>query len=219
MFYLQKRITKKEVNNISIKEIIEQIPYILQYFVPGFIILSLYCFMESKPINNGTYTIGFSVLSSYIISVIVSMGTGGNTLITLIIEIIIAIIIGLLSSKVVRSEAVKMVLSEFTEKDMEDNMLRKVMDFELGTILQLYDKNQNLFYTGALFMIDERDTEPWVSLIDYSIYKIEDDGTLEDIPLSPRKEKLLVLKLSNISRMELVYEKNTKVLQWYNSKR
>ena len=180
---------------------IENIPEILQFFVPGFLFLSIYSFIRAMKIQECHLTL-YSVVISYIIVVMIHLIF--RSIIGwefLLVSILIGILFGTIFAKLLDLPCFAKVMRHLG-RTANTNIWKDVIDFDLGTTVAITMKESKMQIFGTIDMIDETDGDPWVILRDYQ----QGDVPSTNEPYLTR----LALNLRDVERIELYYQKETK---------
>lgn len=202
------------INNVA--DILNQIPVILEYFVPGFIFICSFNFFTTK--ENSSYQIVISVVISYILKAIFSFAH----------QFIFPKRIFLWSEKVIILTLAAFLLSLFIawifekkffnrfpinllHKSVHDDIWRDAIDYENGTTLR-FVSGENV-YTGILDRHEEKGNDSWFLL---SNYIIEEDGKIYDSEQALKEtdmESKMAINLKNVDYVQLYYSKKDKSKQ------
>lgn len=200
---------------ITIKELVNNLPLILEYFVPGFIFAIVYQFLTSKNFKN----VGFITIACIVSSVIIK-----NILATLhlyifpsvvfsneakvIITCIFAILISIGCAKISELKIVNKGFSLLSHKSIYNDVWRDVIDYKLGTTLIIYSKNEMII--GKLWVHEEKGLDSWFVLRDYIIVNMETNETLESDSFEESKSTIAI-NLKNIEKIEIHYNNKTNI--------
>ena len=209
-----------------VDNIIKNIPEILQYFVSGFIFLWIFNFLRTKRNSDVSLLLIGSVVISYVIkNVVDSFGKlelRDEVLVCLSISTVFAFVAYGLYCKVF-----PWILRLFTNKSINDDLWRDVLDYSKGTTLKVFLKNESAFYTGDLMQHEENGLDSWILLTNYSrsyinekreeVEEFDSDSCLSNFPK-------VMIPLIEVERIELFYKEDTEMFRRYpvrdsNSKR
>lgn len=189
-------------------DIINEIPNILQYFVPGFIFLKLFSFFTSKKYFDLTLLSIVSVVTSFIFISLLDLiiktefETGQKVLICSAGAVILSII----SSIIYKMKWFYSLVSKINNKAVNENMFLNILDFKNGNSVRVITK-KNISYIGTLVQLEENGMDSWIGLADYIISKMENNEDIYDSIDSPRKP-IVAINFSNIESIEIFYDKN-----------
>ena len=186
---------KKEVIDIiDIREIILQIPLILEYYIPGLIFIRLFLFGISKKCTSNI--IIYSIVASYFIKYILesvdkvwlsSLGMGVSH--NLFISSAFAIILSYACVRIYNNKSIKTVIGNITHKSINNNIWQDRIDFDNCSILYILDRSGKR-YIGVFDYCEENGMDSWISLKDYVI--IENGKRYHTEPMINNNDKLLI---------------------------
>lgn len=190
-------------------------PYILEYFVPGFIFIRVFQVLSSR--KKSDYQLILSVVISYILKAICSIGhdyiysdvtfSWGRRVIILSV---LALVLSLASVVFTEWKRVNDWILKVNHKSIHDDIWHDVIDYKNGTTLRFIC--DNAIYTGVLAGHEEKGKESWFILEDYIVKEGETTYKSGDMQYFSR----LALKLSDVNRIELYYgnKKKSKLRLW-----
>ena len=188
-----------------ITEIINQLPQILSYIVPGYIFLTIYQWTRFRDGDSLKNIVLKSIVVSYVIKILLNILFKelhiaiNDEIIFVGICIIIATISSILLSIIISSRRYNKILrilniSRTTNKNIWDDV------YQNGTALKIY-QSDGTFYTGHLRFCEENQREPLVVLSRYGLFdennnilidKTEDSS--EEIMLNTKDFKKIEIK-------------------------
>lgn len=199
------------MNIEQVKAIIEFLPHIVLYVVPGYIFLWVYAFMFSKNIEEDKHAIVKSiVLSFFIITLFRSMGFEVDFSPWIVLSlIVVAMLGGFLYCKVCSCNKIyRLFMRTGINKSLHGNMWNDLVDLEHGLWLRVYLSNEKVIYLGKLKRYEETTTDKTLLILSSFItYKYNSDE-MENYKDSP--EKMVAINTKDISRIELFYDKKSK---------
>lgn len=162
------------------------------------------------------YTV-WSVVISYIIKSFVDLcdsiiipDSQMNASTTIIVCIIVSIILAIICSKMFDNKKLRSVLNFINHKSVNSDIWRDIVDYDNGTTLKIFLKN-GITYIGVLIIHEENGKDSWFALKGHcATYP---DGTefnscaLADTDII----STVAIQLSNVDRIELYYNKDTKI--------
>lgn len=190
---------------------INNIPGLLQYFIPGYWVLFLFCFLTSKKINATTKNILSCVISYILLSLIYLIRNiiplnliPNNALSNSALSLIIGTIFSILISFILINEKTSKILTKFFYKTINDNIWRDVLDLENGSNLKVYVKDKDYYVIGSCDTYEENGDSSWISISGFAKYdKItnkeynNEEGYINDYSV------LYVIRLSDIEHIEV----------------
>lgn len=187
-------------------------------FLAGFVFVTIFNWLTSLKME--LYSVGiwslfvnafikalFSTLQNYLL---VEIDFDNNF--KVVIYVITAIITAILLAKVYNSNWIKSNLSKLGKKTLGNNIFKDVIDFNTKTILLVYLKDSDCFYSGTFKYMDEHDADSYVALIDYSIFNKTDNQLIRD---NSGNKMSIVFCLHDIEHIELLYEENSDVWKMF----
>ncbi|MBE6891346.1 MAG: hypothetical protein E7481_04890 [Ruminococcaceae bacterium] len=133
---------------MSLKELFEILPQLLNLFVPGFVFLTIYKYLASTKDKDFNVTIIGSFVLSYIFQLIVSLicrivnvSASGN--IVTVIAIILAIICALIIVKVRLTACYKKITTWIGRTTGSKNIWYDLFDLNKGTRIRFFTKYNN----------------------------------------------------------------------------
>lgn len=188
-----------------ITEIINQLPQILSYIVPGYIFLTIYQWTRFRDGDSLKNIVLKSIVVSYVIKILLNILFKelhiaiNDEIIFVGICIIIATISSILLSIIISSRRYNKILrilniSRTTNKNIWDDV------YQNGTALKIY-QSDGTFYVGHLRFCEENQREPLVVLSRYGLFdennnilidKTEDSS--EEIMLNTKDFKKIEIK-------------------------
>lgn len=197
--------------NININSIIGQIPDILQYFVSGFIFMTVFLFFTSKKYENNSFLTIICVIISYCITTALKANNpniNNNQLTGW--SIFFALLISILFSKFVNSKLFNKICMKVNHKSINDDIWKDIIDYKVGNILVLYSRDNRFIYTGVLLEHEEKENKSWFVLVDYTV-----EDTVSKTLRSTVGQKIkscITINLNDISRIEIFYDEKSEVL-------
>ena len=186
---------KKEVIDIiDIREIILQIPLILEYYIPGLIFIRLFLFGISKKCTSNI--IIYSIVASYFIKYILesvdkvwlsSLGMGVSH--NLFISSAIAVILSYTCVRIYNNKIIKIIIGNVTHKSINNNIWQDRIDFDNCSMLHILDRSRKR-YVGTFDYCEENGMDSWISIKDYVI--IENGKRYHTEPMVNNNDKLLI---------------------------
>lgn len=157
--------------SINIQQIINIIPSILQYFVPGYIFLTLYNWIMSKTSADNQKMIGSCVISFISISIIKALNSyllkwnklDTNIWIGAICSIFLCSIVSILFAKLFSCKKVDRFINEIFSVSLHKEILDSLIDKSAN--IKIYFKNKDYYFIGHLnsYSIEKGETMICVS--------------------------------------------------------
>lgn len=208
------------MNIQDINEIIGVLPLLMVYVVPGYLILIIYSFQLSKPINSDFYII--IILKSMVLSFllvttletfwrIISPGVepisapGFKTA-----AVFLAVVIGLFGSRFLISDFYSNLLIRLgINKSVRPGIWSDAVDFEFGLWIMVYISSDRVVYMGKLrrYVETEREQRYTIFLSNYTLFDYE-SRILQDY--REYHDKWAALSSKDITRIEIYYHPKSK---------
>lgn len=192
------------MSTINIKPLLEQLPIIFEYFVPGYIFITIFLYFTSRKL--GTNIILGSVAISYLLKAIctwfhtfifVKVGFGWSK--RALILIIIAIILSLFCIIISESKILMKIVLKINNKSIHDDIWSDIVEYKRGTTLRIIC--DDCTYTGKLFMYEEKGNDSWFCLEDYVVEEKDRKYSLVKTETPCR----IAIRLADAKRIELFY--------------
>ncbi len=194
----------------------------MSLFLPGFIYIQLYSWLNSKK-NDITITTLWSLIISFIIksfysvihSIVVTTYVFNDAL-KIIIYIITAILLSVLVAALKKWKCVAKFLKWLNDKTLNEDIFDDVLDYKKPCILQIYLKTSPKLYIGRFVLREEKGLDSWIVLSDY--VQMNTNNMEEEYCPSDHKQKSMVaLNLRDIERIEIIYDNNSEVWKRFNN--
>lgn len=195
--------------------IIEMLPTIFIYFIPGYLFIKVISFRFSIKTNNDDHILLKSIVISFIIITLLNQLFNiksldfdiENNLIRITI-IVCSLITGLLWCKIISCKFVSEFLLKLGfNKSINPNIFDDIIDMEKGLKVLAFLPDEKVIYAGQIRRYEDGDIEDYfIVLSNYSI--IGYDG----IEIEDRKRdatKWVMLNTKNINRIELIYHEDS----------
>ena len=189
----------------ELKEIINQTPYILEFFVPGFISVCIFQIFTSR--KKSEYQLILSVATSYILKAICSIShrymcpdMKFSWSEQVIILTVVGVLLSILFVKVSESDCFTKLTKKINNKSLHDDIWRDVIDYKNGTTLRIIS-DDGIVYFGILYAHEEKGNDSWFVLKDYIV---EDHG-MEYKSKDMQWDARIAINLRKIKQVELYY--------------
>lgn len=184
----------------------EQLPDILEYFIPGYIFITTYQLLTSR--KSSSYQVILSVIVSYILKAICSI-VHKNILTErnftryerVIILAVIAIVFSIILVVVTEWKIINNILLRINYKSIHNDIWQDVIDYKKGTTLRI--TCNDAIYTGVLFMHEEKGNDSWFVFDNYIIEKGETIRHSADSEYPAR----LAISIKDVKLIEIYYAK------------
>lgn len=199
------------MNFEQINQLIEALPTLIMYLVPGYLILWINAFVLSIKLENDRYVLLKSVVLSYVIltlgNYILSfkgLSIFGSNLLK-IVTLGVAITVGYSLSKFILSECFCRILKFLgINKSFFGNFWNDIVDLENGLWVIAYIPTDQVIYKGQLRKFEEKNNSEssFLVLSNYTTLTYSSE-VLADY--QEQNEKRVIINTKDISRLELYY--------------
>lgn len=200
---------------ISIKELeflIDNIPTLLQYFIPGYWVIFVFRYFCSKKISDNMNHI-MSCVISYILVALVSLMRSRfervsllpdtpitNSAISILIGTVLAIIVAILFS----SKRFSKITVFLFNKTPNDDIWRDVLDLKKGSNLKIYLKNEEYYIIGHHKNHEDKEGESWLAVSAFGKFDKETNKNYRNEPSFLNDENVIyTIRFSDIEHIEI----------------
>ncbi len=204
-------VIQRKVNNISgFKDILDNLPLILQYIIPGYLTIKWFEFVLSKKTESRNLLI-FSCAISYCLLSLTSLlrikwirnipdTAFINSALCVILGLIIVSIIAILSQQ----KWFKKITVKFFHKTLNDDIWRDVLDLENGSNLKVYLKDKDYYLIGHHKNHEEKGNDSWLALSGFAKFDRETNTNYKSEPNYINNEKIIItVRFSDIEHIEI----------------
>lgn len=204
------------MSEITPKDLLYMIPDLINLFLSGFIFMYTYNWLNNKKNDISLMTlwslfISFLLKSFYsALHTIVLSDIKIYDSIKIIIFSITGFLLAILFTYLKKTRFFTGLLYKINNKSINDDIFDDIIDYDKKTMMNIYLKSSDIYYIGRFSFREENGINSWISLIDY--YCV--DKKTNNVVFNPEGGGLnssVVINLSNIERIELIYEKDSKV--------
>ncbi len=200
---------------MEINSIFGDIPSLLLYFVPGYILLIVKSYLRSESKKDKTYTTIMSITISFVLKTILDsiiqflnyimglsfeLSQAHESLILLLMSVVASAMWCIL----VKVEKCKEFINKFTDvnKEFYTNVWECALESPNGAWVNVYLEEEDLVYTGKLinYTIDTDDKNREVLLSCYRKCSIKDGKVIEE---AKEEEYTVLIKCNEVKRIEL----------------
>ncbi len=190
-----------------ISQILENIPELLQYYLPGFWTITVFKYFCSKDIQAESQTMLSCVVSYVLLSIsdllsnisfwgFIKDSVWGRSGISIILGTLLALFI----SSVFCAKWFSKVMVKLFHKTPHDNIWRDVLDLTKGSNLKLYIRSANYYVIGHHRNIEEKGDDSWIVLTEF--IKCSKDGN-QVIEIHEGKEDMIAIRMSDVEYAEI----------------
>lgn len=194
---------------MSLKELFEVLPQLLNLFVPGFVFLTIYkYFVETKDKDFNVTTIG-SIVLSYIFRLIANLiceFINVSDIICTVIAILLAVILAFVVVKVRLTPGYKKVIKWIGRTTGSKNIWYDLLDINKGTRIRFFTKynNEDVIVEGDVKYFEEcGDGDCNIVISNYQIKYISNDNIYKNNTLNAT----MIFNSKNIHGLEAHYGK------------
>lgn len=169
----------------DIKEIIDNIPYLMEYILPGYCFILLLNFMVDRSGTDTKPRFILSVIISYFSAKIINKGVNilsipkPHTWEFLLIQMVTLLIFGFFIGLLFRSERFNTFVSNTPlKRTFNENFWRD--HFIEGVIYRVHIKSGDYYYEGQVTSVEEHSHSPFIELSDFRVIRIEDMYEVEN---------------------------------------
>ena len=205
---------------MNLNELLFMVPDLISLFLPGFIFVSIYEWIERKTTKEFSKLV-ISVILSYIIKSFYSLihhfcfNVYFSESTKNLIYIITGFVLPFVTVRLKRREWVKTILRKTAYKAFNDNIFKDVIDYEHPTILCIYMKTSDNLIFGHFSYIEENGPDSYLALVNY-LYKSPSGDVIENSVGSDNS--LLMLSLKDIEKIEVLYSEGSKVWEHFRTR-
>ncbi len=191
-----------------ISQILENIPVLLQYYLPGLWTITVFKYFCSKEIQKESQTILACVVSYVLLSIsdlLSNIPFLGGIKVSVLgksgISIILGTLLALLISSVFCAKWFSGVMVALFHKTPNDNIWRDVLDLTNGSNLKLYIRDADYYIIGHHRNIDEKGDDSWVVLTEFIKHNKNDNRVIETH--EGKKDDMIAIRMSDVEYAEI----------------
>lgn len=181
---------------------INNIPILLIYFIPGYWFLVIFRFLCNKKWDKSIILLMSCVISYIVLSLITLFYSNDNILIISAISIIVNTVVAILSSFTYKSQIFNSILIKVFHKTVHDDIWHDVFDFENGSNLKVYFKDKEYYVIGAYRISEDKGNDSWFAISGYGKYNKETNEPIEDDFINDNSV-IMTFKLSDVEHIEV----------------
>jgi hypothetical protein len=192
----------------TISQILENIPVLLQYYLPGLWTITVFKYFCSKEIQKESQTILACVVSYVLLSIsdlLSNIPFLGGIKVSVLgksgISIILGTLLALLISSVFCAKWFSGVMVALFHKTPNDNIWRDVLDLTNGSNLKLYIRDADYYIIGHHRNIDEKGDDSWVVLTEFIKHNKNDNRVIETH--EGKKDDMIAIRMSDVEYAEI----------------
>lgn len=204
------------MNRISIKDLIPIMSDLINLFLSGFIFMYVYNWFNNKKIDISILTIWSLFISTLIKSfysalhIFILSHVKFPDAIKIIIFSSTGLLFAILFTQLKKTKIFTRILYKVNNKSINDDIFDDIIDYDNRTMMNIYIKSSDVYYTGRFSFREENGINSWISLIEYfcvdkrtnkKLFDPEDGGLCSSVAIN----------LKEVERIEIIYEKNSEV--------
>ena len=182
--------------------LIQNIPSVLQYFLPGYWAIVLFNFLILKKINKKTVFILCCLLSYLSITIISLFYQSENVLIISGLSFALLTIMSVLASIIYSSKWFKKILVKLFHKTPHSDIWRDVLDLDNGSNLKIYFKNNDTGIIGHHVVHEENGDNSWFAVSAPIKFSAKND-TITNDDNQNNEDYVITFRLSDVERIEI----------------
>ena len=201
-----------KMNSEYIRWFLDNIPTLLQYFVPGYFSLIIFKYFTSKKIENNIGYVMGCVFSYVLLSFVSLMRTNtniisnipdsamGNSAIAIILGIIFSVGIALVFS----SKHFSRLTVYLFNKTPNDSIWYDVLDLKNGSNLKIYLKNKDYYVIGHHKNHEENGNDSWIAVSAFGKFDVKTNQLVRHEPsYLNNPEVIFTVRLSDVEHIEI----------------
>ena len=155
----------------TISQILETLPLLLQYYLPGFWTITVFKYFCSKELEKGSQTI-MSCVISYVL--LANLDLLANIPLFDFVQnsvwkksgmaVIVGTVLALAFSWIFNSRWFSWIMVKMFHKTPNDNIWRDILDLSNGSNLKLYIREADYYVIGHHRNIEEKGDDSWIVL-------------------------------------------------------
>jgi hypothetical protein len=114
-----------------------------------------------------------------------------------------------------RIRRVSEMLAKISNKSINDDIWGDITSHNESTILKIYLKESDILYIGTIATREEKGLDSWVVITNY--IRANKNNELQYCPKTQNENSMVAVNMRDIERVELVYQDNSKIWEWYNT--
>lgn len=182
------------------KETIEYLPEILQFYIPGFIFLSIIIGICQYKISISTKTVISCVCSFIFVSGIRVIGAS-NIWSVFFIACVVSLVLGITIALLAKSKRFNGLLIKIFGMTVYSDIWDNIYDYDNGTNLKIYLKGKDYYFIGHLKSQENNGKDSWVCISKPQQFEIGTDKKIYGQEENNRA--MLVFNLQDVDYMEV----------------
>lgn len=193
--------------------IIDNLPKIYNYIVPGYLYLQIYYFICSKKTDDYKYFIFKCIAISFLFNTLIDVIEKLLKIQLLpvefsILETVIAVVTSFYLSRFNESVFFNDTLLQWMKikKTASSNVWKDIFDFDKGMIVKVFISSEKITYQGKLVLVEDKEDNPEILITNYICRNYQGDLIYD---FREENNRSVALNIKDVSRIEMVYSKNS----------
>lgn len=192
--------------------LLDSIPKVLQYFIPGYWSLFIFRYFCSKRMSNYMMNLMSCVVSYILMAIITFMRVKigflllmpDNALVNSAIAIFMGTVLAICIALIVSRKWFSNVMVYWFHKTTNDDIWRDVINWKDGSNLKIYLKDQEYYLIGHQKNMEEKGEESWIAISAFGKFDKKTNENYREEPSYLDDENVIyTVRLSDIEHMEI----------------
>lgn len=192
--------------------LLDSIPKVLQYFIPGYWSLFIFRYFCSKRMSNYMMNLMSCVVSYILMAIITFMRVKigflllipDNALVNSAIAIFMGTVLSICIALIVSRKWFSNVMVYWFHKTTNDDIWREVINWNDGSNLKIYLKDQEYYLIGHQKNMEEKGEESWIAISAFGKFDKKTNENYREEPSYLDDENVIyTVRLSDIEHMEI----------------
>ena len=192
--------------------LLDSIPKVLQYFIPGYWSLFIFRYFGSKRMSNYMMNLMSCVVSYILMAIITFMRVKigflllmpDNALVNSAIAIFMGTVLSICIVLIISRKWFSNVMVYWFHKTTNDDIWRDVINWKDGSNLKIYLKDQEYYLIGHQKNMEEKGEESWIAISAFGKFDKKTNENYREEPSYLDDENVIyTVRLSDIEHMEI----------------
>lgn len=192
--------------------LLDSIPKVLQYFIPGYWSLFIFRYFGSKRMSNYMMNLMSCVVSYILMAIITFMRVKigflllmpDNALVNSAIAIFMGTVLSICIALIISRKWFSNVMVYWFHKTTNDDIWRDVINWKDGSNLKIYLKDQEYYLIGHQKNMEEKGEESWIAISAFGKFDKKTNENYREEPSYLDDENVIyTVRLSDIEHMEI----------------
>ena len=202
----------KELEIINtINDIINILPVIFQYVVPGYFCISFYSFLYAKKPSENSYIWKSCIISFVLLSIVQFLRLvspfniiPNNPFLNVFASIVLGIVLIGIIYCLLAQEWFQNLITFLFGKSIFENVLEYAIDYEEGSNVKVYLKNKNYYIMGHFKFCEEKGEDSWIVVSAFSKREVASNLLCANEPDHTNDSDVkMIVRLKDIEYMEI----------------